>query len=126
MGHDGERAWIPRPIRNAITYLRASILNGTTPMDGLGPVSFYCLVQTHSAYDHGQVVDLSQSDDAYVAAVLIKVFFRSLPEPIFTEDIFPTTWKCPRPDGPGDDSVIQYIVVFCTLLDLFSVALLLT
>lgn len=113
MGHDGERAGIPRPIRDAVMYLRTPRLNGTVPMDEQGlfrrSPSTTLFKQVQAAYDRGQVVDLSQIDDTHVAAVLIKKFFRLLPEPIFAEDVFHMIRKCPNPNGPDEDAVIQYI-----------------
>jgi Rho GTPase-activating protein 1 len=114
MGADGESGGIPRPIKEAIAYLRADRLDGSSPLSEQGlfrrSPSSVRLKQVQECYDRGQVVDLSQFGDANLAAVLIKKYFRALPEPIFPELTFGTIRRCPNPDVNGNrGAVIEYI-----------------
>jgi Rho GTPase-activating protein 1 len=114
MGHDGESGGIPRPVKEAITYLRSERADGSTVMEEHGlfrrSPSSALLKQVQGAYDRGQVVDLVQYGDANLAAVLIKKFFRALPEPIFPDSMFATIRKCPNPDPVANwDDAIAYI-----------------
>ncbi|PVF98450.1 Rho GTPase activation protein, partial [Serendipita vermifera] len=114
MGHDGESGGIPRPVKEAITYLRTERGDGSTPMEEHGlfrrSPSSALLKQVQAAYDRGQVVDLVQFGDANLAAVLIKKFFRALPDPIFPDAMFATIRKCPNPDVVANwDDAISYI-----------------
>lgn len=60
--------------------------------------------------DSGQTVSLSAWGDPHIAAVLLKKFFRDLPEPLFYEEMFPVIRKCPIPTGsPGDMATINYL-----------------
>jgi len=114
MGLDGESGGVPRPIRDAITYLRTAKPDGTYPLDEEGlfrrspPSSL--LRQVQECYDRAQVVNLAQYDDPNLAAVLIKKFFRALPDPIFPDSTFSTIRKCPDPDSPDTrDDAVEYI-----------------
>jgi Rho GTPase-activating protein 1 len=114
MGADGESGGIPRPVKEAIAYLRTERLDGTSPLSEQGifrrSPSSTRLRQVQGCYDRGQVVDLSQFGDANLAAVLIKKYFRALPEPIFPESMFPTIRRCPNPDLDGNrEAAIEYI-----------------
>jgi len=114
MGADGESGGIPRPIKEAIAYLRANRFDGSNPLSEQGlfrrSPSSVRLKQVQGCYDRGQVVDLSQFGDANLAAVLIKKYFRALPEPIFPESTFGTIRRCPNPDIDNNrDAVIEYI-----------------
>ena len=114
MGLDGESGGIPRPIKDAVEYLRMEKPDGTLPLEEQGlfrrSPSSALLRQVQGSYDGGLVVSLSQFGDANLAAVLIKKFFRSLPEPIFLESTFATIRKCPDPDRPDTrDDAVEYI-----------------
>lgn len=114
MGTDGESGGIPRPVREAITYLRTDRIDGTSPLQEQGlfrrSPSSIRLKQVQGCYDRGQVVDLAQFGDANLAAVLIKKYFRALPEPIFPESTFMTIRKCPDPDEEENrEAMIEYI-----------------
>ncbi|KAG8823480.1 hypothetical protein FRC19_003733 [Serendipita sp. 401] len=114
MGLDGESGGVPRPVRDAINYLRAYKDDGSTFLEEKGlfrrSPSSALLKQVQAAYDRGQVVDLLQYGDANLAAVLIKKFFRSLPQPIFPDSIFHVIRNCPNPDVEDTrDDAIQYI-----------------
>ena len=48
--------------------------------------------------------------DPHLAAVLLKKYFRDLPEPIFPESLYPAIRRCPPPsDDPNDMSSVTYI-----------------
>lgn len=57
----------------------------------------------------GHPVSLSAFSDPHIAAVLLKKFFRDLPEPIFHEAIYPIIRKCPVSINSGDLATITYI-----------------
>jgi Rho GTPase-activating protein 1 len=62
------------------------------------------------AYDRGQVVSLDSFDDPHLAAVLLKKYIRDLPEPLFSEVLYPVIQQCPVPtEDPSDWSAILYI-----------------
>lgn len=114
MGADGESGGIPRPVKEAITYLRSEKLDGTTPLSEQGlfrrSPSSTRLRQVQECYDRGQIIDLSQFGDANLAAVLIKKYFRALPEPIFPETTFGTIRRCPNPNvEENHTAAIEYI-----------------
>ena len=114
MGLDGESGGIPRPIRDAIAYLRMEKLDGTYPLEEQGlfrrSPSSSVLRQVQECYDRAQVVNLVQFSDANLAAVLIKKFFRALPEPIFPDSTFSVIRKCPNPDSPETrEDAVEYI-----------------
>ncbi|KAG8794528.1 hypothetical protein FRC17_008281, partial [Serendipita sp. 399] len=114
MGRDGESGGVPRPVRDAIAYLRSYKDDRSTFMEEKGlfrrSPSSALLKQVQAAYDRGQVVDLSQYGDANLAAVLIKKFFRTLPQPIFPDSAFHIIRNCPNPDKEDTkDDAIFYI-----------------
>jgi Rho GTPase-activating protein 1 len=62
------------------------------------------------AFDAGQVVSLASFHDPNIAAVLLKSFFRDLPDPVFPESIYPLIKRCPPPvHDPSDRSCVDYI-----------------
>lgn len=114
MGMEGESGGVPRPVRDAIAYLRAWREDDTIPLEDKGlfrrSPSSALLKQVQAAYDRGQVVDLSQYNDANLCAVLIKKFFRALPQPIFLDSMFAMIRNCPNPDNPNTrDDAVEYI-----------------
>jgi Rho GTPase-activating protein 1 len=56
------------------------------------------------------VVNLQTFNDPNLAAVLIKKYFRDLPEPIFPESMYAAIRRCPIPTGAVDDvAAVTYI-----------------
>ncbi|KAK2463764.1 hypothetical protein APHAL10511_004202 [Amanita phalloides] len=107
MGHRGEKG-VPKVVRDCIQFLRETGLHE----EGLfrrSPQSTM-LRAAQEAYDRGNVVSLHTFNDPHIAAVLLKKFFRDLPEPIFPERLYPMIQMCPLPSpDPTDTSSIQYI-----------------
>ncbi|KAI0056573.1 Rho GTPase activation protein [Artomyces pyxidatus] len=108
MGYDGEKGGIPRVVKDCIQYLRETGLTD----EGLfrrSPNSAL-LKQVQDAYDRGNVVSLDNFNDPNLAAVLLKKYLRDLPEPIFTEALYPIIQRCPMPtEDPSDWSAVLYI-----------------
>jgi Rho GTPase-activating protein 1 len=114
MGLDGESGGTPRPVRDAIAYLRTERPDGTFPLEEQGlfrrSPSSALLRQVQGCYDRAQVVNLAQFADANLAAVLIKKFFRALPDPIFPDSTFFVIRKCPNPDSlDSREDAVEYI-----------------
>jgi hypothetical protein len=78
------------------------------------------LVQTRSfiVLLIGNVVSLNTFEDPFLAAVLIKKYLRDLPEPIFSEKLYPIIQQCPSPNDASDMVAITYIrdVIFPELV----------
>ncbi|BFZ61738.1 hypothetical protein YB2330_002813 [Saitoella coloradoensis] len=89
MGHEGENG-LPRVVRDVINYLRAEGLN----VEGIfrRSPSSAVLKQVKSAYDRDQNISLSDYDP-FLAASLLKLYLRSLPEPIIPADLYPALKK---------------------------------
>ncbi|KAG8968694.1 hypothetical protein FRC03_006441 [Tulasnella sp. 419] len=108
MGQFGENGGLPRVVRDCVEYLRECGME----VDGLfrrSPNSVL-LRQAKEAYDRGHPVSLSSFADPHIAAVLLKKFFRDLPEPIFHEDMYPIIRRCPiRPNGSSDLATVTFI-----------------
>ncbi|KAJ2723250.1 hypothetical protein GGI07_002752 [Coemansia sp. Benny D115] len=80
MNANGRRV-LPRPVRECLSYLYHNGLS----TDGLfrrSPPST-ALRAAKDSYNHAQSVDLSLAG-VHVAAVLLKLFYRELPEPVFS------------------------------------------
>ncbi|KAJ2443419.1 hypothetical protein GGF42_006637 [Coemansia sp. RSA 2424] len=80
-GGGGNHVVLPRPVRECIAFLRR---HGTAT-EGVfrrSPPST-ALRAAKAAYNGGQAVDLSLGGGVHVAAVLLKLFFRELPVPVF-------------------------------------------
>jgi len=108
MGPDGEFSAVPLVIRDCLAYLRSQGLN----KQGLfrRSPSTTILRQLEEAYNRGQRVDIAHYDDPHLAAVLIKKFFRMLPQSIFSEDMYSVIRKCPVPDDEGTRAAsIEYV-----------------
>ena len=108
MGPDGEFSAVPPVIRDCVEYLRSQGLNE----QGLfrRSPSTAILRQLEEAYDRGQRVDIANYGDPHLAAVLIKKFFRMLPQSIFSEDMYSIIRKCPMPDDEGTRAAsIEYV-----------------
>ena len=108
MGPDGESSAVPPVIRDCVAYLRSRGLHE----QGLfrRSPSSTILRQLEEAYDRGQRVDIANYDDPHLAAVLIKKFFRMLPQSIFSEDMYSIIRRCPVPDDEGTKATsIEYV-----------------
>ncbi|KAG8739574.1 hypothetical protein FRC10_005434 [Ceratobasidium sp. 414] len=106
MGPDGESSPLPRVVRDCGEYLRSEgPLGLNLEVEGLfrrspnGAV----LRSVREAYDRGNQVTLSQYADPHIAAVLLKKFLRDLPEPIFSDTLYPVIARCPPSTGWGVD-----------------------
>jgi Rho GTPase-activating protein 1 len=61
-------------------------------------------------HNAGHPVSLHTYHDPHLAAVLLKMFFRDLPTPIFPEECYAIVKRCPPPsDQDGDMACITYI-----------------
>ncbi|KAG8714124.1 hypothetical protein FRC08_012339 [Ceratobasidium sp. 394] len=106
MGPDGESSPLPRVVRDCGEYLRSEgPLGPNLEVEGLfrrspnGAV----LRSVREAYDRGNQVTLSQYADPHIAAVLLKKFLRDLPEPVFSDTLYPIIARCPPSTGWGVD-----------------------
>ncbi|PWN28789.1 hypothetical protein BDZ90DRAFT_230796 [Jaminaea rosea] len=113
MGERGELGGIPRVVRDCVEDLLR--LNGRA-LDSEGlfrkspSSSLLRLVQ--AAYDRGQPVSLEKYDDPHMAAALLKLFFRSLPEPIFPASTYATVRsQCPPIPADGGDGEKMHEVI---------------
>ncbi|KAG8907451.1 hypothetical protein FRB99_004246 [Tulasnella sp. 403] len=108
MGEYGENGGIPRVVKDCVEFVRECGME----VEGIfrrSPNSAL-LKQAKEAYDRGHPVSLSAFADPHIAAVLLKKFFRDLPDPIFHEDMYPVVRKCPMPTSDsGDMATIAYI-----------------
>ncbi|KAJ4492483.1 hypothetical protein C8R41DRAFT_895728 [Lentinula lateritia] len=108
MGYHGEKGGIPRPVKDAIQFLRDTGLEE----EGLfrRSASSSMLRSAQEAYDRGNVVSLETFGDPHLAAVLLKKYLRDLPTPIFPEALYPVIRRCPLPTSdPGDMASVMYI-----------------
>ncbi|KAJ3863141.1 hypothetical protein EV359DRAFT_73772 [Lentinula novae-zelandiae] len=108
MGYHGEKGGIPRPVKDAIQFLRDTGLEE----EGLfrRSASSSMLRSAQEAYDRGNVVSLETFGDPHLAAVLLKKYLRDLPTPIFPEALYPVIRRCPMPTSdPGDMASVMYI-----------------
>ncbi|GAC93215.1 hypothetical protein PHSY_000778 [Pseudozyma hubeiensis SY62] len=100
MGEFGESGGVPRVVRDCAE----AILNDN---DGIIPAtvegifrrspSSALLKTAQESYDRGHPVSLSQYRDPHIPAVLLKMFLRSLPRPIFPSSLYPLIQSCPPP-----------------------------
>ncbi|KAG8977160.1 hypothetical protein FRC05_002157 [Tulasnella sp. 425] len=108
MGEYGENGGIPRVVKDCAEFIRECGME----VEGIfrRSPSSVLLRQAKEAYDRGQPVSLAAWGDPHIAAVLLKKFFRDLPEPLFYEEMFPVIRKCPIPTGsPGDMATINHL-----------------
>ncbi|KAJ3806743.1 hypothetical protein F5876DRAFT_49464 [Lentinula aff. lateritia] len=108
MGYHGEKGGIPRPVKDAIQFLRDTSLEE----EGLfrRSASSSMLRSAQEAYDRGNVVSLETFGDPHLAAVLLKKYLRDLPTPIFPEALYPVIRRCPMPTSdPGDMASVMYV-----------------
>jgi Rho GTPase-activating protein 1 len=125
MGYDGEKSGVPRVVKDCAQYLRqtgAPFVLSPNPSShlasqGLADQGLFrrspssaTLRQVKEAYDRGQVVSLDSFDDPHLASVLLKMYLRDLPEPLFPEPLYPMIQQCPVPtEDPSDWSAVLYI-----------------
>ncbi|KIY65642.1 RhoGAP-domain-containing protein [Cylindrobasidium torrendii FP15055 ss-10] len=108
MGSSGENAPLPRPVKDAIQFLRDTGLNE----EGLfrRSPSSALLRAAQDAYDRGNVVSLENFGDPHLAAVLIKKFLRDLPEPVFGEELYALIRRCPDVSSDANDmTAVAYV-----------------
>ncbi|KAG8890717.1 hypothetical protein FRB98_006221 [Tulasnella sp. 332] len=101
MGDYGEKGGIPRVVKDCVEFVRERGME----VEGIfrrSPNSAL-LRQAKEAYDRGHPVSLSSFSDPHIGAVLLKKFFRDLPEPIFHEGTFPIVQRCPLMLENNDD-----------------------
>ncbi|KAF8312119.1 Rho GTPase activation protein [Clavulina sp. PMI_390] len=108
MGPDGLSSGIPRAVKDCAEDIRARGLE----VEGLFRRSPSSTMLKHAgeAYNRGHPVSLSYFDDPNISAVLLKKFFRDLPQPIFSESMYPLIQACPLPTTDASDrSCVDYI-----------------
>ncbi|KAG5437770.1 hypothetical protein PCANB_000483 [Pneumocystis canis] len=89
MGNEGENG-LPKVVKDICVYIRDEAL----AVEGLfrRSPSSVLLKQVREAYDRGNPVTLSEYGP-HLAAVLLKLYLRSLPEPLFTHNLYPLLKK---------------------------------
>lgn len=112
MGERGEKGGIPRVVRDCVEVLKA----GPPPpleIEGLfrRSPSSALLRAAQESYDRGHPVNLSHYRDPHIAAVLLKIFFRSLPTPIIPASLYPLISACPDPSTgeAGAQEAVAYV-----------------
>lgn len=80
--------FVPAIISDCINYLRTNSLNE----EGLFRLSGSSIKLTYykEKYDSGATVNLNDVDDHNVVAMLLKLYLRELPEPLFPFNYFST------------------------------------
>ncbi|KAI9467820.1 Rho GTPase activation protein, partial [Coemansia mojavensis] len=91
MSVDGGNIQLPRPVRECIGYIRHHGLD-TEGLFRRSPPST-ALRAAKDSYNRGQTVDLSLAGGVHVAAVLLKLFFRELPVPVFGDGVGSCSYK---------------------------------
>ncbi|KAG5513779.1 hypothetical protein PMAC_000817 [Pneumocystis sp. 'macacae'] len=89
MGTEGENG-LPKVVKDICAYIRSEALT----VKGLfrRSPSSVLLKQVREAYDRGNPVTLSEYGP-HLAAVLLKLYLRSLPDPLFTHNLYPLLRK---------------------------------
>ncbi|EPQ27841.1 uncharacterized protein PFL1_04586 [Pseudozyma flocculosa PF-1] len=114
MGEQGEKGGVPKVVRDCVEAILGSV-GDVRPIEVEGifrrSPSSALLRAAQESYDRGHPVNLSNYGDPHVPAVLLKVFLRSLPRPIFPASLYSTIAACPPPpyaiatNGRGEDAV---------------------
>ncbi|KAJ2448382.1 hypothetical protein EV183_005466 [Coemansia sp. RSA 2336] len=94
MSVDGGSTQLPRPVRECIGYIRHHGLD-TEGLFRRSPPST-ALRAAKDSYNRGQTVDLSLAGGVHVAAVLLKLFFRELPVPVFGDGVGSCSYETVR------------------------------
>ncbi|KAJ3710528.1 Rho GTPase activation protein [Lentinula raphanica] len=108
MGYEGDKAGIPRVVKDSIQYLRESRLEE----EGLfrRSPSSAMLRAVQEAYNRGNVVSLETFGDRHLAAVLLKKSLKDLPTPLFPETMYGVVRRCPAPTGDLHDMAsVMYV-----------------
>ena len=100
MGEYGESGGVPRVIRDCVEAILGDF-DGIRPAEVEGifrrSPSSALLKTAQESYDRGHPVSLEQYRDPHIPAVLLKVFLRSLPRPIFPVSMYGLIRACPPP-----------------------------
>ncbi len=104
MGEYGESGGVPRVVRDCVDAILGDF-DGIRPAEVEGifrrSPSSALLKTAQESYDRGHPVSLEQYRDPHIPAVLLKVFLRSLPRPIFAASMYPLIRACPPPPLPN-------------------------
>ncbi|KAN0064341.1 hypothetical protein ACQY0O_002536 [Thecaphora frezii] len=112
MGEQGEKGGVPKVVRDCVEAILGTMGDaGIKPIEVEGifrrSPSSALLRAAQESYDRGHPVSLQNYSDPHVPAVLLKVFLRSLPRPIFPSSLYPAISACPPPpcsaNGAGND-----------------------
>lgn len=117
MGEKGEKGGLPRVVRDCVEELQRLVQSSDgsrhSGVDTEGifrkSASSALLQAAQQAYDLGQPVSLSQWNDPNLAAALLKLYFRKLPDPIFPASTYPLIRACPPPQSDSNGETIQYL-----------------
>ncbi|KAG4306255.1 hypothetical protein PORY_000243 [Pneumocystis oryctolagi] len=103
MGSEGENG-LPKVVKDICAYIRDEALT----VEGLfrRSPSSTLLKQVREAYDRGNPVTLSEYGP-HLAAVLLKLYLRSLPEPLFTHNLYPLLRKISHQSSSTNISFIR-------------------
>ncbi|CDW99483.1 hypothetical protein [Sporisorium scitamineum] len=106
MGEWGESGGVPRVVRDCVESILGDF-DGIRPAEVEGifrrSPSSALLKTVQESYDRGHPVSLEQYRDPHIPAVLLKVFLRSLPRPIFPASMYSLIRSCPPPPLPSAD-----------------------
>ena len=107
MGEYGESGGVPRVVRDCVEAILGDF-DGIRPAEVEGifrrSPSSALLKTAQESYDRGHPVSLEQYRDPHIPAVLLKVFLRSLPRPIFPASLYGLIRACPSPPLPSSDA----------------------
>lgn len=105
MGEFGESGGVPRVVRDCVEAILGDF-DGIRPVEVEGifrrSPSSALLKTAQESYDRGHPVSLEQYRDPHMPAVLLKVFLRSLPRPIFPASLYALIRACPAPPLGSD------------------------
>ncbi|CAO1613363.1 unnamed protein product [Parajaminaea phylloscopi] len=110
MGERGEKGGIPRVVKDCVEELQQDANLETEGLFRKSPSSAL-LRAAQEAYDRGQPVSLAKYNDCHIPAVLLKLFFRSLPDAIFASSIYPIARSCP-PICEDDDEAMRDVLTY--------------
>ncbi|CBQ69088.1 related to Rho-GTPase-activating protein 1 [Sporisorium reilianum SRZ2] len=103
MGEWGESGGVPRVVRDCVEAILGDF-DGIRPAEVEGifrrSPSSALLKAAQESYDRGHPVSLEQYRDPHMPAVLLKLFLRSLPRPIFPAGMYALIRACPPPPPP--------------------------
>lgn len=107
MGESGECGGVPRVVRDCVEAILGDF-DGIKPAEVEGifrrSPSSALLKTAQESYDRGHPVSLVQYHDPHIPAVLLKIFLRSLPRPIFPSSLYALIRACPAPPMISADS----------------------